>query len=154
MPGNRGKGVSCAGFGRTADSVPSLGSLLTSPGCTSLDGRDHYKSTFILTICGVAVEMPKTTTRCKIMRDEMMIPLCGRMDLLTFFARAASCSNHTDLLTAARCPFRQASVTLVADVHDRRTIRASGRHHGAIARSGRVPLGSRTDLRFHQALHP
>src|SRR5258708_37546030 len=81
MPGNRGKGASCAGFGRTADTVPSLAGLLTSPGYTGLDGRDHYKSTFILTICGVAVEMPKTTARCKIMRDEKMIPLSGRMEL-------------------------------------------------------------------------
>src|SRR5450631_1587357 len=39
------------------------------------------------------------------------------------------------------------------DVYHRRTIRTSGSNHGKVAGSGRMPVGSRTDLRHHQALH-
>src|SRR5260221_10490026 len=50
-------------------------------------------------------------------------------------------------------PQPERSFTLDAHVYHRRTIRASGSDHGAVAGSGRMPMGSGTDLRHHQALH-
>src|SRR5260370_7718065 len=52
-----------------------------------------------------------------------------------------------------RLPRPDSSFTLEAHAHHRRTIRESGSDHGALAGSGGMPVGSRTDLRYHQALH-
>src|ERR1019366_5428439 len=36
----------------------------------------------------------------------------------------------------------------------RREVSTTGRDHGPLTRPGRLPVGSRTDLRQHQAIHP
>src|ERR1700719_190098 len=54
---------------------------------------------------------------------------------------------------ATRLPHRFTSFTLNNDAHYRRTIRASGSDHGATARTWRMPMGSRTNLRHHQTLY-